>query len=82
MCMVGRTPSSARDPLVALLGLIVSFTGGIREVRGKKGGRQSVGEADDTSIADAARRLATFGKRHGLSLAPMTLKDLLRESRP
>ena len=36
LCMVGRTPSSARDPLVALLGLIVSFTGGIREVRGKK----------------------------------------------
>jgi hypothetical protein len=45
-------------------------------------GRQPVGEAADTSIADAARRLATFGKRHGLSLAPMTVKDLLRESRP
>ena len=32
--------------------------------------------------AAAARRLATFGKRHGLSLGGLTIKELLRESRP
>lgn len=32
--------------------------------------------------ASAARRLGTFGKRHGLSLGGLTVKDLLRESRP
>jgi hypothetical protein len=32
--------------------------------------------------ADAVRRLATFGKRHNLSLGGMTVKELLRESRP
>lgn len=36
----------------------------------------------DESVADAARRLGTFGKRHGLSLGDLTVKDLLRESRP
>jgi hypothetical protein len=36
----------------------------------------------DNSIAAAARRLGTFGKRHGLSLGGMTIKELLRESRP
>lgn len=36
----------------------------------------------DESIAAAVRRLATFGERHGLSLGDMTIKDLLRESRP
>lgn len=36
----------------------------------------------DESVADAVRRLATFGKRHGLSLGGMTIKELLRESRP
>jgi hypothetical protein len=30
----------------------------------------------------AARRLATFGKRHGLSLDGPTVKELLHESRP
>jgi hypothetical protein len=38
--------------------------------------------ASDASTADAARRLATFGSRHGLSLDGMTIKELLRESRP
>jgi hypothetical protein len=32
--------------------------------------------------ATVARRLASFGKRHGLSLGGATIKDLLRESRP
>ena len=45
-------------------------------------GRQSVCAAADSSVADVARRLATFGKRHGLSLGAITVKDLLRESRP
>jgi hypothetical protein len=34
------------------------------------------------SVAAVARRLATFGKRHGLSLGGLTVKELLRESRP
>jgi hypothetical protein len=34
------------------------------------------------STATIARRLASFGKRHGLSLGGSTIKDLLRESRP
>ena len=36
----------------------------------------------DPAVAAAARRLGTFGKRHGLSLGGMTIKELLRESRP
>jgi hypothetical protein len=40
------------------------------------------GRSPEDSVAAAARRLATFGKRHGLSLGGMTVKDLLRESRP
>lgn len=36
----------------------------------------------DPAIAAAARRLGTFGKRHGLSLGNITVKELLRESRP
>ncbi len=36
----------------------------------------------DESVAAAARRLATFGKRHGLSLGGLTVKELLDESRP
>ncbi len=36
----------------------------------------------DESISAAARRLGTFGKRHGLSLGGMTIKEFLRESRP
>ena len=35
----------------------------------------------DESVAAAARRLGTFGKRHGLSLGGLTIKELLRESR-
>jgi hypothetical protein len=35
-----------------------------------------------SSVADAARRLGTFGKRHGLSLGGLTIKELLNESRP
>ena len=38
--------------------------------------------ASDESVAAAARRLATLGKRHGLSLGGLTVKELLRESRP
>ena len=38
--------------------------------------------SEDESPAAAVRRLATFGKRHGLSLGGMTIKELLRESRP
>jgi hypothetical protein len=34
------------------------------------------------STATVARRLASFGKRHGLSLGGSTIKDLLHESRP
>jgi hypothetical protein len=36
----------------------------------------------DASVAAAARRLGTFGQRHGLSLDGLTIKELLRESRP
>jgi hypothetical protein len=36
----------------------------------------------DSSVAAAARRLGTFGKRHGLSLGGMTIRELLNESRP
>jgi hypothetical protein len=36
----------------------------------------------DSSVAEAARRLGTFGKRHGLSLGGLTIKELLNESRP
>ncbi len=38
--------------------------------------------ASETDPAAAVRRLASFGKRHGLSLGETTIKDLLRESRP
>jgi len=38
--------------------------------------------APDESVAAAAHRLATFGKRHGLSLGGLTIKELLRQSRP
>jgi hypothetical protein len=36
----------------------------------------------ETESAAAARRLGTFGQRHGLSLGGLTFKELLRESRP
>jgi hypothetical protein len=40
-------------------------------------------QAPDSTVADAARRLGTFGKRHGLSLSGgMTIRELLDESRP
>jgi hypothetical protein len=39
-------------------------------------------QTQDSSVADAARRLGTFGKRHGLSLGGLTIKELLNESRP
>lgn len=39
-------------------------------------------DTPDESVAAAVRRLATFGKRHGLSLGGITIKELLRESRP
>jgi len=38
--------------------------------------------AETESAATVARRLAGFGKRHGLSLGGATIKDLLHESRP
>jgi hypothetical protein len=38
--------------------------------------------ASETEPAAAVRRLATFGKRHGLSLGDRTIKELLHESRP
>ena len=39
--------------------------------------------APETELTAAvARRLASFGKRHGLSLGGSTIKDLLHESRP
>jgi hypothetical protein len=37
--------------------------------------------ASEKEVSAAARRLATFGKRHGLSLGG-SIKDLLHESRP
>lgn len=42
-------------------------------------GYQPAPEAD---AAAAVRRLAVFGKRHGLSLRGSTVKELLRESGP
>ena len=39
-------------------------------------------QAPDHSVAAAARRLGTFGTRHGLSLGGMTIRELLNESRP
>ena len=41
--------------------------------------RQAAPEGDS---AAAVRRLATFGKRHGLSLGGSSVKELLHESRP
>jgi hypothetical protein len=38
-------------------------------------------QAPDPSVADAARRLGTFGRRHGLSRGGM-IQELLNESRP
>ncbi len=43
---------------------------------------QAPAATPDESVAAAVRRLATFGKRHGLSLGGITVKELLRESRP
>lgn len=40
------------------------------------------GQTPDSSVADAARQLGTFGKRHGLTLGGLTIKELLNESRP
>jgi hypothetical protein len=50
-------------------------------LRGRLPPRTPAGTPDE-SVAAAVRRLATFGKRHGLSLGGMTVKELLRESRP
>jgi hypothetical protein len=44
--------------------------------------QDDVNQAPDSSVADAARRLGTFGKRHGLSLGGLKIKELLDESRP
>ncbi len=37
--------------------------------------------ATQTSVADAAERLAGFGKRHRLSLRGLKIKDLINEGR-
>lgn len=50
-------------------------------LRGRLPQRTLAGTPDE-SVAAAVRRLATFGKRHGLSLGGMTVKELLHESRP
>lgn len=50
-------------------------------LRGRLPARTAAAVADE-SVAAAARRLGTFGKRHGLSLDGTTVKELLRESRP
>jgi hypothetical protein len=44
--------------------------------------REKATQGPDSSVAEAARRLGTFGKRHGLSLGGMTIRELLDESRP
>jgi hypothetical protein len=44
--------------------------------------RDEGAQVPDSSVAEAARRLGTFGKRHGLSLGGMTIRELLNESRP
>jgi hypothetical protein len=38
-------------------------------------------QAQESSVANAARRLGTFGKRLGLSLGGTTVRELLDESR-
>jgi hypothetical protein len=44
--------------------------------------RDEGSQTPGSSVAEAARRLGTFGKRHGLSLGGLTIKELLNESRP
>lgn len=44
--------------------------------------RIHIDNVQDSSVAAAARRLGTFGKRHGLSLGGLTIRQLLDESRP
>jgi hypothetical protein len=44
--------------------------------------RDERGQTPDSTVADAARRLGTFGRRHGLSLGGLTIRELLNESRP
>ncbi len=44
--------------------------------------REIVANENGDSYAEIIRRLATFGKRHNLSLGGATVKELLRESRP
>jgi hypothetical protein len=63
---LAHTPSEALDRALELL----------------KGRLPPQEPSADPSVAEAVRRLATFGKRHGLSLGSMTVKELLRESRP
>jgi hypothetical protein len=43
---------------------------------------QAPEDLPDESVSAAARRLATFGKRHHLSLGGMSVRELLDESRP
>lgn len=44
--------------------------------------RENLSTENGGSCAEAMHRLATFGKRHNLSLRGVTVKELLRESRP
>ncbi len=43
---------------------------------------ESLPVEDSGAYAEAMHRLGTFGKRHKLSLGEMSVKELLRESRP
>jgi hypothetical protein len=44
--------------------------------------RLAIPSGSSEECATAVQRLATFGKRHGLSLGGITIKELLHESRP
>jgi hypothetical protein len=44
--------------------------------------REGVSIENGDSYAQTKRRLATFGKRHNLSLGGISVKELLHESRP
>ena len=41
----------------------------------------SVGPSSSDSVADAVDRVANFGKRHGLSLGGLKIKELINQGR-
>ncbi len=43
--------------------------------------RMNEGSPGESAVADAVDRLASFGKRHKLSLRPLKIKDLVNEGR-